>query len=97
MVDVRKSRYVVFVEVGSRLHLYQESWNFSGVREAMPLPDGDVSGLILGQQAPCIALGDLKSALHNHPMFRSVVVALERERATWFHHDAFDLIAVTTI
>jgi hypothetical protein len=78
VVDVFKSSDVILIEIGARLHLDEEGGDLSGIGEAMPLADGDVGRLVLGEEARYVTFGDSECAFHHHPVLRSVVVALER-------------------
>ena len=63
----------------------------------MLLANGDVRRLVLGKEARCVALRHRERPPHHHPMLGSVVVALQRQRATGLHHDALHLIALASI
>ena len=97
MIEIVKSGNIVFVKIGARLYLDKEGRDFAGISEPVLLANGDVGRLVFCEEIGVRALGDLEGPFDHHPVFGPVVVALQRQRSAWLHHDAFDLISITSI
>ena len=94
-IDIFVSNDVIFTEVGTRLDLDQDHRDFAGISHAMYRAEGDVDGLIFRHQLDLVVDGDFGGARHVNPVFGTVVVALQGQRRTGVHMNAFDLKTVT--
>ena len=68
-----------------------------GIFEAMSHAERDVGRLVLAEQELLFATGDERCPAHDDPMFRAVVMHLQRQARTGTHNDAFDLKALAVI
>src|SRR5689334_8916869 len=88
---------VIFAQIGTGLDLYEAKRLLAGVFQTVPRADRDISGLVFLEQEHLVIASHLGGALHDHPMFRTLGVALQRETSARLHHDVLDLITVTGV
>jgi hypothetical protein len=58
-MNIFEPHNIIFVEIGTRLNLDEESWNFARIRKSMFFADGNVGGLVFGEQLGFLAFDDL--------------------------------------
>lgn len=96
-VGVIEANYVVFAQVGARLDFDDVQGQLSGVFELVAVAEGDVRGLIFGEQGLGAVNGDFGRAADNHPVFCAVVVHLQREFLARVDHQVLDLEAFAAV
>ena len=69
---------IIFTKVTARLHFNQGEWQFAGIFHPVNSPQWDLDRLVFTDQFHFIVNSDFGSACDNDPMFRSVVVRLQR-------------------
>lgn len=96
-VGVIEANDVVFAQVGARLDFDDVQGQFPGVFELVAVAEGDVRGLIFGEQGLCAVNGDFGGAADHHPVLCAVVVHLQREFLARVDHQVFDLEPVAAV
>lgn len=86
-IGVFKPHDVVFAEVGAGLDFDEFEVGLAGVFEAMDDAEGNVGGLVFGEQQGVFATGDFCGALDDDPVFGAVVF-LQGQALAGFDDDA---------
>src|SRR5690606_883704 len=96
-VGVVEADDVVLAEVGTALHLDDVQLHLAGVLQAVDDPEGNIGGLVLGEQQFLVAAGHQGGAAHHDPVLGAVVVLLQGQALPGLDHDALHLEALAAV
>ena len=96
-VGVFKPDDVVFTQVATRLHVNDFQRNATGVGQAVHCTQGNVGGLVFGNDQHFVTVGDFCGAGHHDPVFGTVMVLLQAQAGLGLDLDALDFEAAAFV
>jgi hypothetical protein len=94
---VSQSQDVVFAEISSSLHLYEDKQFLAWILNPMSIANCDVDGLPRTQDDIALVKCDFGFTLHNEPMFGTLGMFLVAEAFPGKNFDSFDLKTIAFI
>src|ERR1700675_650844 len=96
-VLVVETHDVVLAQIRPRLHLDHFERRFTGVFEPVLRTERNERGLVFAHQEGFLPAGDERSATHDDPVFRAMMMHLQREPRARLHHNTLYLKTLTVI
>ena len=90
-VDIVIADDVIFAEIATCLDLDQCHGQLPGIFHTVDSAEGDVDGLVFGDQFVSIINGHFGGTFYDDPMLRAMMMALQAKRSARVHDDALDL------